>query len=54
MWKEKLLKLKGVSKYYENDCLQNFPLHFMSLLEAKFVENSHILARIYFLFLKTS
>ena len=45
-------KTSKVSKYYENDCLQNFLLHFMSLLTAKFVKNSHIWARIYFNFLK--
>ena len=29
-----------VSKYYENDCLQNFLLRYMSLLTAKFAKNS--------------
>ena len=39
-------------KYYEHDCLQNFLLLYMSLLTALIVKNSHILARIYFIFLK--
>ena len=38
-------------KYYEHDCLQNFLLLFMSLLTALIVENSQILAEIYFIFL---
>ena len=53
-WKENLVKHQKVSKYYENDCLQNFLLLFMSLLTAKFVKNSHILARIYFISLKNA
>ena len=47
-----LAKHQKVSKYYENDCLKNFLLLFMSLLIVKFIKNSHILARIYFIFLK--
>ena len=43
LWlKENLVKHQRVSKYYENDFLQNFLLHFRSLLTAKFVQNSHI------------
>ena len=41
-----------VSKYYENNCLQNFILLFMSLLAASIVENINFLAGIYFIFLK--
>ena len=41
-WKENLLKHQRFSKYYKNDCLQNFLLHYMSLLRAKFVKSSHI------------
>ena len=53
LWgKENLVKHQKLSKYYENDCLQNFLLLFMSLLTAKFVKNSHIWARVYFIFLK--
>ena len=53
LWgKENLVKHQKVSKYYENDCLQNSFLLFMSLLTAKFVKNNHILAKIYFTFLK--
>ena len=37
---------------YEHDCLQNYLLLFMSLLAALIVETSHILAEIYFIFLK--
>ena len=40
------------SKFYENYCLQNFLLDFMSLLTVKFVKSSHLYARIYFIFLK--
>ena len=51
-WKENLAKLQQVSKYYEKDCLQIFLLLFMSLLPTKFVKNSHIWSKIYFIFLK--
>ena len=51
-WKENLLKHQRVSKYYENDCLQNLLLHFMSLLTTRFVKNCHIWAGIYLIFLK--
>ena len=40
--KENLVKHQKVSKYYENDSLQHFLLHFMSFLDAPVVENSHI------------
>ena len=40
--KENFVKHQKFSKYYENDCLQNLILLFMSLLTAKFVESSHI------------
>ena len=53
LWeKENLVKGK-VSKYYETDCLQRFVLLFMFPLTTKFVKNSHIWARISFLFLKS-
>ena len=53
LWcKENLVKHQKVSKYYENDCLQNFILLFMPLLTTPVVNNSHIKARIYFIFLK--
>ena len=38
--------------YYDHGCLKNFLLHFMLLLTVRIVKNSHILAGIYFLFLK--
>ena len=41
-----------VSKYYEHDSLQNFILLFMSLLTALIVKTSHMLAGIYYIFLK--
>ena len=50
--KKNLLNHQRVSNYYEQDCLQNFLLFFMSLLTALIVKNSHILAVIYFTFLK--
>ena len=51
-WKENLLNHQKVSKYYEHGCLHNFLLAFMSLLTGLIVKNSHILAVIYFIFLK--
>ena len=51
-WKENLLNHQKVSKYYEHGCLQNLLSLFMSLLTALVVQNSHILAEIYFIFLK--
>ena len=50
--KEKLVKHQEFSKYYDHGCLQNFILHIMSLLTVPIVTNSHILAGIYFIFLK--
>ena len=47
-----MVKHQRVSKYDGNDCLQNILLHYMPLLTAKFLKNIHILARIYFFFLK--
>ena len=49
---ENLLKHQRILKDYENDCLQSFLLHFMSLLTTRFVKNCHIWAGIYFMFLK--
>ena len=51
-WTENLVKPQQVSKYDEKDCLQIFLLLFMSLLPTKFVKNSHIWVKIYFIFLK--
>ena len=51
-WKEYLVKHQEVTKYYENDSLQNFLLVFMSLIPTKFVRNSHIWAKTYFIFLE--
>ena len=51
-WKESLVKHQNVSKYYEQYCLKNFILLFMSLLTAWIVKNSDIFAGIYFIFLK--
>ena len=53
LWrKENLVKYAKVSKYYETDRLQNSLFVFMSALTAKLVKNSHIQARIFFIFLK--
>ena len=38
---------------YGNNCLKCFPLLFLSLLTTKLFKKSNILARIYFLFLKS-
>ena len=51
-WKENLVKYQKVSKCYENDCVQNFLLLFLSLLTAPVAKNSQILAGIYFIFPK--
>ena len=51
---ENLVKHQKVSTYYENDYLESFLLLFMCLLTAKFVKNSHIWARIYFIFLNNA
>ena len=49
---ENLVKHQKVSEYYDHDCLRNFLLLFISLLTASIVRNSHLLAGIYFIFLK--
>ena len=41
-WKENLVNDQKVSKYYENDYLQNSLLLFMFLLTAPVIKNSHI------------
>ena len=48
----KFVKTARVAKCYENDCLQNFCLHFVSLLAAGFLKNSDIKIGIHFFFLK--
>ena len=45
-------KISEVSKYYDHGCLQNFLLLFINLVIALIVKDNHILARIYFIFLK--
>ena len=52
MLKGNLVKHQKVSKNYENDCVQNFLLLFMSLLTPPIVKNSHIQTEIYFIFLQ--
>ena len=47
MVKRSLVKHQKLSKYYEKDCVE-----FKFLLTGEFVINSHIKARIYFVFLK--
>ena len=47
-----LAERQKVSKYYENDCLQNFIFLHISAVTAKYVKNSHIKARIYVIFLE--
>ena len=51
-WKENLEKLQQVSKFYGKDSPQIVLLLLMSLLPTKFVKNSHIRDKIYFIFLK--
>ena len=51
-WNESLGKLQQVSKYAQKDCLLIFLLLLMSLLETKFFKSSHILGKIYLIFLK--
>ena len=52
LWrKENFVRYQKVSKYIQ-DFLQNFHLLFMFLLAAPIVKNSHVLAGIYFIFLK--
>ena len=46
------MKHQKISKFYNHECLQNFLLLFMPSLTAEIVKNSHILAGIYFIFLK--
>ena len=48
--KGKFAQPSKVSKYYKDDCLQNFLLFFVAFLTASIVKNSH--AGIYFIFLK--
>ena len=50
--KAKFGKTSTSLKIYEKDCLQIFIFLFMSLLPTKFVKNSHIWSKIYFIFLK--
>ena len=45
--------IKKSENIMSNDCLENFLLLFISLLTAPVVKNNHILAGIYFIFLKT-
>ena len=45
-------KHKEVSKYYKNDCIQNVILLFMVLFAAPVIKDSHIWARICFIFQK--
>ena len=40
-WQENFVKHQKVLKYYDQDCLKNFLLLFMSLLSASIVKNSH-------------
>ena len=49
---ENLMNHEKVSKFYEGSCLQNVLLLLMCLLKALIVENIHILAGVYFAFLK--
>ena len=49
-----LSQTSKILKYYENDDLQNFLLFSMSLLSVPIAKNSHILARIYFNFIKST
>ena len=54
LWQKKnLVKHHEVSKYYGQYFLENFLLHFMSSLRALIFENSHFVAEIHFIFLKT-
>ena len=51
-WKQNLVKHQKVSKYYVHDCPPIFFLLFMFSKTALIVNNSLILAAIYFIFLK--
>ena len=48
----KFVKTARVAKCYENDCLQNFRLHFVSLITAGFLNKSEIKIEIRFFLLK--
>ena len=50
-YKENLVKYQELSKYYVHDCLRNFHFLFMFLLTYPILQNSHVLAGIYFIFL---
>ena len=53
LWpKENLVKHEKFSQYYVLGCLRNFLFHFMLLFTVQVVKKSHILAGIYFIFLK--
>ena len=53
LWfKKNLAKHQKASKYHEYHRLENFLLLFKSLLTPLIVKNNHILAGIYFVFLK--
>ena len=43
-WKENLVTHLKVSKYYDHECMENFLWLLMSLLIARIVKSSHILA----------
>ena len=47
-----MVKHQKLPKYYDHGGLQNLLLHFISLLTSPIVKNSHLLAGIYFIFLK--
>ena len=51
-WKENLVKHWKISEYYKTDGLKNFPLLFIFFINNYFFQNSHIKARILFIFLK--
>ena len=48
-----MIKHEKVSKYYHHDCLECLLSLFISLLTTRIVQNNHILAEIYFTFLKS-
>ena len=41
-WKQNWVKFQKISEYYENDCLQNIGLFFMSLWKAPIVKHSRL------------
>ena len=54
LWgKGNLVKHQKVSNYYDQDCLKNFRLYFMSLIRSPIFENSHFPAEVFFIFLNT-